>query len=527
MAASAGALSNRKAALGALILFVAFIASRLLGLLREMVIAYVFGTSPALDAYIAAFRLPDLIFQLLASGAFGSAFIPVFVSYLSRGRTEEAWRIASSAVNLVAIVSTVLAALAALAAPILIPLLVPGFDPATQELAVGLTRTMLVTPITFGISIIVSAVLNARQHFLLPAIAPLAYNLAIIVGALVAGRTAGVHAIAAGVVLGSVLHLLVQLPALTRFGVGYWPRIDLSQPGLRQVGKLLLPRTIGLTAAQVNFLVYAFIASSLTPGSLAAVNWAWQLTMLPLGVFGMSIAQAVFPTLADHAALDNTTALRRTMSGSLRLVLFLLIPASVGLIILREPLVALLLERGQFGQTSTELTSWALMFFAMGLFAHGMVEILTRGFYALHDTRTPVILAVGSMLLNLVLSPLLVGVLAQGGLGLAMSVAITFEATMLLGILRGRLGGLDDGAVAAGMVKSFLSASAMGLVLSAVLAGVSINGGQAATRNPFAVLAVVALGGLVYLGVSWLLRSSELWLVLGYVRRAVGNRLVR
>jgi len=497
----------------------AYVLSRVLGLGREIIIGREFGTARELDAYLAAFRIPDLIFQLIAGGALGSAFIPTFTTYLARSREEEAWRLASSIMNLVLAVLSACAVLAAVLAPWLVRAMTPGFSAEEQALTVQLMRVMLVSPIVFGLSGVVMGILNSYQHFLVPALAPAVYNLCIIGGAALLAPRIGVFGLAAGVVVGAFMHLGLQLPQLVRLGASYRPTIDFSHPGVREVGHLMLPRVLGLATVQVNFLVNTFLASRLMAGSLAALNYAWLLMLLPQGIFAMGIATAAFPTFSDLAAKGRREELRSTLSETLRLVLFLSIPSAVALLILREPLVRLLLERGRFDPSSTQAVAWALQFYALGLVAHSALEILTRGFYSLHDTRTPVAIGVGAMVLNIIFSLALIQPLRHGGLALANSLATIVEAVLLLLILRGRLGGLENGALARSAAKTGLAAGAMGVVILWFATW---------TASSSALLqagGAVIIGGMLFLTVSAAARSDELRVLRSVVKRRGTPRL--
>lgn len=498
----------------ATVVMVAFFVSRILGLTREMIIGNQFGTSRELDAYLAAFRVPDLIFQLIAGGALGSAFIPTFTSYLARSDEQQAWRLASSVLNIVALVLTASAVLAAVLAPQLVSrVIVPGFSPGEQALTVRLMRLMLVSSIIFGISGIVMGILNSFQHFLLPALAPAIYNLSIIGGAVFLAPVVGIYGLALGVVAGSFLHLLIQLPALLGKGLAYQPILDITHPGVREVARLMLPRMLGLGTVQVNFVVNTILASGLAEGSLAALNYAWMLMLLPQGIFAMAIATAAFPTFSELAARDELADLRESLSETLRIVLYLTIPASMGLVLLREPLIALLLERGRFDPSSTQAVAWALQFYALGLLGHSALEIVTRAFYALHDTRTPVLIGAGAVTLNIILSLLLVGPLLHGGLALANSVATIVETVVLLSILRRRLGGVGG--------RGFLRSLAKTTLASIVMA-LGIHWLNGATRGMEILIrggVPLVLGAGVYLATSLMLRSEELATVREIVHR--------
>jgi len=502
---------KRQIARAAGVVMVAFVASRALGLGREMIISRYFGTSADYDAYLAAFRLPDILFQLVAGGALGSAFIPMFTSYLARGDEEGAWRLASAVVNLILLILTSLAVIAALLAPQVVALIAPGFPPGQRALAAELMRLMLISPVVFGVSGIVMGILNSHQHFLLPALAPSMYNLSIIGGAVFLAPRLGVRGLAIGVVIGAGLHLLIQVPGLLRVGTRYFPMLGLRHPGVHEVGRLMLPRTLGLAIVQLNFLVNTILASELPAGSLSALNYAFLLMLLPQGIFAQAIATVAFPTFAAQFARDEVAEMRSTLSATLRTILYLTIPASVGLYLLRAPVIQLLFQRGAFKASSTAAVAWALQFYVLGLVAHSAVEIVTRAFYALHDTRTPVLIGGAAMGLNVLLSLVLIRPLAHGGLALANSIATTLEMIGLLVILRGRLHGLEGRRITASLVRVGTAAAAMGMTVWGFVR-------LAGDRGPLIQgIGGIILGAGVYFVLTIILRSEEV----GMLRRAL------
>jgi putative peptidoglycan lipid II flippase len=487
-----------------------FIVSRALGLLREMVISHRFGTGGDLDAYLAAFRLPDILFQIVAGGALASAFIPTFAAYLASDNDRQAWHLASAVINLVLLLTTSLAAVAALAAPWLVRTVVaPGFEAGRQVLTAQLMRWMLLTPSIFGVSGVVMGILNARQHFLLPALAPIVYNLGIIAGALLLAPSLGVRGLALGVVAGAVGHLLVQVPGLVRHGLRYTPTLGLRDAGVHEVGRLMVPRMLGLAAVQINFLVNTILASGLMAGSLAALNYAWLLMLLPQGIFAQSVATAAFPTFSEQAARDRRPEMRGTLAATLRAVLYLTLPAAVGLAVLREPLVQIVFERGAFTETSTHMVAWALAFFVLGLPAHAVVEIVVRAFYAMHDTKTPVAISIAAMALNVGLSLAFIaafvalGSMPHGGLALSNSLATTVEMAILLALLRRRMDGLEGREMLRSLGRMALAAGPMAAIAAAVA-------GALAGYGPWLAggLAIV-LGGLSYILLSLAFGSPE------------------
>lgn len=486
-----------------------FVLSRLLGLVRSIVIAHAFGTDPELAAFWVASRLPDLVFQLLAGATLSAAFIPTFSRVLLRSGEAAAWRLASSALNVIAVATLVLAAIVFFLAPTLVPLLAPGLGEATGQqaelraLAVHLTRLMLISPLFFGASGMVTGILNARQHFLAPALAPVCYNLGIIAGAVFLAEGHGVEGLAWGVVGGAAAHLVVQAPALRASGMRWTPSFDVLSEGVQEVLRLMGPRVLGLAASQLNFLAAIFFASFVSDEAISALNYAFLMMMMPVGVIGMAISTAVFPTLAQHGASLDTSALRTAVSKSLRQILFLAVPASAGLIILATPAVRVLLERGAFDADSTRLVVAALGLYGLGIAAHSGIEILSRGFYAVADTRTPVAIAVAAMLLNLALSAALVVPFGLRGLAAAASITAFVEFGLLLWVLSTRLGGLERRALTRTVGSTLAATAALSLVMVGALAGLSLAGVRD-TSMLGALVRIVVAGtlGLVAFGVT-------------------------
>lgn len=503
--------TTHRLARAASLVMVLFLVSRVLGLLREVVIARQFGASAEMDAYLAAFRLPDFLFYVVAGGALGSAFIPIFTGYLAREDHPGAWRLASAVINWVALFLTGLGGLAALFAPWIVHYFFADFAPAQQTLTIELMRWMLISTVIFGVSGVVMGILNAHQHFFLPALAPVIYNLAIILGAWLLGPIWGVRGLAAGVVVGAASHLLVQLPGLlSGERLRYQPALAWRDPSLGEVARLMGPRVLGLAAVQLNFVVNAVLAAGLTAGSLTALNYGWIIMLLPQGIIAQAVATALFPTLAALAATEQWTELRRIFAVTLRSLLFLTLPAAAGLVVLSEPLVRLLLERGKFDSAATTATAWALSFFALGLTAHAVVEIATRAFYALKNTKTPVIIGVAAMAVNIGLSWVFLRLFAgwgwppHGGLALANSIAVTLEMVALLALLRPHMGGLAESGLVGAVVKMALATAGMALALGLLLPFLP------ASPAWFGGIVGLAVGGLVYLGLAYSLGVEEL-----------------
>lgn len=506
--------SQRQIARATLIVMAAFVLSRLLGYVRQAVIGAYFGVGPELDAYVAAFRIPDLLFNVIAGGALSSAFIPTFANFLARGDRPGAWRMTSAIAGWIGVSMAVAGTLAAIFAPAIVEsFLATGRTPADQALTIDLLRIMLISTAIFGLSGLMMAILHGLQRFAVPAVAPILYNLGIIGGALLLPQEMGVYRLAYGVVAGALMHLLVQLPLVFRLGVRYVPTLGLHDEGVRHVVTLMGPRVVGLAVVQINFLVETALASPLGPGAVSALNYAWQAMMLPQAVFAQAAGNAAFPTFAEQAARGQLDALRDAMSSTLRAVLFLAIPATLGLILLRAPFIGLLLERGAFTAEDTSLVAWALLFYALGLAAHSSLEIVTRVFYALHDTRTPVLIGVIAVVLNVIFSVVFIqifkaaGLQPIGGLGLANALATWVEALALLWLVRSKLQGADGTRLAHCVLRAGAATVLMALALLAWLALLPPGGGT---------LYLLLLGGggallglAVYWGSAWLLGSAE------------------
>jgi putative peptidoglycan lipid II flippase len=465
--------ASRQIARAAGIVMVGFILSSLTGLASQVLISRAFGTSAELDAFFAASRLTEILFNLMAGGALASAFLPTFTGFLTREDRVGAWQLASSIANLITIALATLCALAWLSAPWLVQnILAPGFqDPFQVALTVDLLRVMLISPLIFGVSGLLMATLNAHQHFAFPALAPAAYRFGIIIGVWALVPKLGIHGLAWGVVLGSALHLLVQLPALFGIQPRYQWKFGLGNPAVRQVGRLMAPRLIGVAVVQLNFLVNTIIASGQPEGSLTAITFAFQIMIMPQAVIAQAIAIAALPTFSAQFARGELTEMRTSLANTLRGVVFLSLPASVGLIMLRRPVIELLLQRGEFTANSTELVAWALLWYAAGLVGHSVLEIIARAFYAMHDTRTPVIVGALAMSLNLVLSIVLsrlfanIGWMPHGGLALANSFATALECLTLLWLMRRRLDGLDMARLKRGLWATLGATTVMGIAL--------------------------------------------------------------
>jgi len=482
---------------------IAILFGQLAGLVRGVIIANAFGASLELDAFYAANRVSETLFLLVAGGALGSAFIPTFTGLLAKNDKDSAWRLASSLANTVTLTLSLLAALIAVFAPLVVRFaLAPGLsaDPELFSLTVTLLRIQLISAVLFGLGGLIVGVLNAHQVFLVPALTPAMYQLGIIIGAVVLAPSKGIYGLAWGVVIGAVFYLLIQIPSLLKQKVEYTAALGLKDPTTRRVFLLMGPRLLGVAIVQLNFWVNTNLASRMDAGSVASLTYGFSLMLMAQAAIAQSVAIAAMPTFSAQHALGKTDEMRTSLAATLRGILLMALPASVGLMILREPLIAFLYQRGEFDAQDVQLVAWALLWYAAGLVGHSIMEVLTRAFYAQQDTKTPVIIGTIAMGLNVIFSILFSQYFAQigwyplGGLALANSLATALEAAALFIFMRKRLGGIEGKSIADGAWRVGLAGLGMAIGLL-----IWIQGTGSLSHW------LVALGGVVLGGVSYLI----------------------
>lgn len=511
------------------IMMATFVVSRVLGWLRLSVIGASFGLSKELDAFWAANVIPESLFNLIVAGAITSAFIPVFTGYLAKERENEGWHVASSVINAMLLVLVVASAVLALAAPLFMPYLAAGFrdDPAQMALAVNLTRIMLLSPIFMGLSSLMTGVLNSYRQFLSSAMAPVVYNLFVIAFTLFASPFVGIYALAYGVVAGALAMWLVQVPELTFRRTKYSLSLDLAHPGVREIAKLTAPRALAQGSAFfVIPAVNTALATTLVPGSLSGLNYAFALMLLPLGVFSMAISSAIFPSLSHFAALGQTVRLRASLAQAIRLILFLTLPSAIAMMVLRRPIVHLLFQYRDFDAAAREITAAAFLFYAIGLAGHALVQILTRAFYAAKDTRTPLVTTLFSIAANVVLAFILVGWIVDGeplgiqGLALANSIATLGEAFFLVALIQPRIR-LPLLSVAFATLRQLVAALLMGITIFGYVRLTNFTVQLEISKIGLALqlLSALLVAFLSYAFACWLLRVTELRLVLDVLLR--------
>jgi putative peptidoglycan lipid II flippase len=527
------------------IVSLAVISSRVLGLIREMVFAYFFGASksPATDAFVIAFRIPNLLRDLFAEGALSSAFVTVFSEYLVTRGESESKRLANIVITALVLVLGALVALGIIFAPQVVGLIAPGFgdDPEKFQLTVKLTRIMMPFILLVALAAQAMGVLNACNRFGMPALASSFFNLGSIVGgvlvaaflvdptfsdpirAITADPMVGIIGMAYGVLIGGFLQYAVQWPSLLRAGFGYRPALSLSDPGLRRIVRLMGPAIIGAAAVQVNVLINSYFASNIPgDGPVAWLNYAFRLMQFPIGVFGVAIATVTLPSVSRSAALADMLEFRGTLASSIRLAFLLTVPSAVGLAVLGRPIIALIYERGDFTARDTEHTAGALTCYAIGLAGYSAIKILAPAFYALDQARTPMMISLLSVLMNFILNWALVGALRERGLALSTSTVALMNFALLYMLMRRRLGRLEGRSTAIAVGKILLASAAMAAAcwpMSKALAAMG-NGLAAKFIN---VLAPMILGVAVFYAIASALGVKELKVA----KEAIAGRCLR
>ncbi len=419
------------------------VASRVIGLLREIIIARQFGTSGEYDAYLTAFRIPDLLFLLVITASFGSAFIPVFRGLLDRDE-EKAWRLASAVITWTALITVVASVITFIfAEPIVKYFIGSGLPPDMQVISAKMMRILLLSPILLGMGIAAKGILETHNRFTLPALAPLMYNAGIIFGAVMLSPHFGVTGLAVGVVIGAALYFVIEAPGLKRVGMRFKPTLSREVEGLKSVAFGMAPRVVGQAAFQLNFLIVTILAQRQGEGKVSALNYAFAIMMLPNAVLGQSFATVLFPTMTAQFERGDVEGLRKTLSSGLRPLLFLVLPASVGLYAFRVPIVQTVFQSGAFSSASTMLVVQPLAIFALALVFYSLVEILARTFYAMRNTRIPVGAGIFITVINIVVAIIITPHVGYSGLALSLSLSTALEALILIVALSWKMGRFD------------------------------------------------------------------------------------
>jgi putative peptidoglycan lipid II flippase len=512
---------NHSIAKAAGLIGAATFSSRILGFIRDMVLARLFGATAVADAFFVAYRVPNLLRELFAEGSMSAAFIPVFTEYHTRRTAGEAWELASAMFTTLLTIVTLIMLLGMVAAPGIVWLLAPGFhdDPSKLALTTLLTRMMFPYLVFISLAALAMGILNSLRAFAAPALSPVFFNIFIIGCAIfLSPRLAEpIYGVAIGVVAGGAAQFAMQLPGLRTRGMLMSFRFQPGHPGVKRVGQLILPSLLGLSVTQVNITISTILASFFAGGP-TYLFYGMRLIQFPLGIFGVALATAILPTLSAQASRGALDELRDTLGFGLRTILFIMLPAMLGLILLRKPIVHLFFEHGTFTAADTEGTALAVLCYAVGLWAFAGVRIIVAAFYSMQDTRTPAFTAVTAVLANLVLSLLFMNTLRHAGLALATALAGMLNVTILVAILNRRLGGVDWRSIgrSAGRV---LMASIPVVIACVWVAGLEMwsHQGEWAAK---AIMLFVGIGLSIvgYVGMHAFLRSDELDVLVGIMK---------
>lgn len=486
-----------------IIVFVLFGLGKLTGLMRTRLVSTEFGTGPIFDAFTSANQLPEVFVTLISGGALAAAFIPVYTAYLKDRDRQESAKLASTIITLVILVLGGISFIGIFFAPwITANLLVPGYSPEMQALTASLMRIILLQTTLFGISGILSSILNAHQHFALPALAPIALDLGYIVGLLFFVPTLGIFGLAWGTVIGGLLHILIQVPALVRYGFRYLPALAVTMTGVREVIKLMIPRIVTLGSVQVADLAIIRLASNLDAGSTSGYFLGYYIMQLPETLLGTAIAIVVFPTMAEYYNAGDIQNLKRLSMATLRIIWTLTIPAAVALVLLGKPAITLFFEYGAFNEQSTDLVYGILIFFSLRIISEASLEILARLFYAQHNTSTPMFVALAWLVVNISLAYLLVNAIGIRGLALASTIAFTLQSIALFLLNRRHLGYLFERELALSAGRSLLGSAVMALMILVLNAFIE--------NELIFLLTGIILGGISYVIVTFLLGGREI-----------------
>lgn len=492
------------------VLVFTMLLSNVLGLLRDHFLARHVSTYH-LDIYYAAFRIPDLIFNILIFGAISAAFIPVFTSYISKGEEKTGFQIANSLISISAAVLAFFAVVLYFFMPYLTPILVPKFDAARMAETTALSRVLMLTPIFFSISYFVGGILNSYKRFIAYSFAPIIYNLAIIFGAIYVAPTSGVYGIVWCVVAGSILHMLIQLPTAYSLGFRYRPIFDTSLSGVKKVFKLMIPRAIGMGANNIMLFVYTAISSALAAGSIAVFNLANNIQTMPTVVFATSFSTAVFPMLAHKASVNDECSFSSYVSRSMRVIIYLLAPSTVIFILLRAQIIRLILGSGKFGWEDTRMAAATLGWFSFSLIAQGLIPLFAKAFYARENTKTPTIISVASIILSIAVAYPLAESMGVAGLALSFSIGSIANALILYLLLQKKCHSIFNRETVYSMIKIFVATAVMAFALrttSHYLYGIVDMQRFWGVLTQAGVAVFVA--ALVYISITYILGSQEL-----------------
>jgi putative peptidoglycan lipid II flippase len=508
---SAGVARSVRSVVGkaAIVIVAATLVGRILGLVRDIAVAYFFGAQADTDAFFLAYRIPYLL-VLMVAGALTATFVPLLTYRLATGRKSEAWDLSVNMGNIIAVVLIGVTVVLIVLAPWIIPLVGFGFDAATADKAVFLFRILMIGFVFEGLTGLVVGMLNSLKRFALAAFAPAVGTVVTLVVMVALEGSIGITSLAIGSVIGWMAGLFVLFPGLRGQDIHYRPRIDWHDPGVREVGAMVWPILIGSAVGKVSIFADQILGSTLEAGSISSLSYAEKLFQLPLGLFVAGITVPIFPLLSEQVAANAPERVRATVGFAMRLMGFLMVPATVVIILLRHAIIGLIFEHGKFTVEDTTRTAWVLLFLCLGLYAYAGRDTLTRVFYSYHDTRTPVKISVATVVINIGLSYLFMQFLGVGGLALGTTVALTLNFVVLTWLLERRLGAMGFGTIFGSLLRVTGVSAIMGVAVWAVDFVLSHRVGEATGGNALRVAVGLVVGALVFLLVARLVKMPEL-----------------
>lgn len=509
-----------------LVVMVTLFISRILGFVRETIVAGVYGATYQTDAFYAAFAIPDMMYDLLIAGALSAGFMPVFTGYLAKDEEDSAWKAANTFISVAIIFIIVFNIFGMIFAKFLVPLVAAGVvdNPEKYRLTVELTRVMLPAVTFTVIAGLLKGILNSYKKFTASAFGPVVYNIGIILGAALLGRRFGIYGMAIGVIVGAIFNALVQTPDFLKVGGKFTLKVDLNNPGFKRMLRLMGPSIIGLAFVRLNLLLNQNIASLLNDGSITALRYAQRIMLLPVGIFSASISTTIFPTMTSLIARKEYNEFKDTFSLGLRTLTFITVPCAVGLIALNVPIVRLLFKHGAFTEENLNMTAFALAFYCIGIIGQSIVPIIIRGFYSIQNTKTPVKIGFVVLVFNLILNLFFVNFseLAIGGIAFSTSLTSILEMILLYRRLGKRIKGLKTRELLLSGTRSIIASIAMGL--SAFLSSKAIEGviGYSSKRAQLVGVGVpIIIAVIVYALVAHMLKMPELKFVMNMARKKV------
>lgn len=499
--------SKRSVAKSAGIIGFATLCSRILGLVRDIIIARLFGVYLYAEAFVIAFRIPNLFRDLLGEGAANAAFVPVFSEYAVKEDKKEFWELANVMLNVLLVVLMLITIFGIIFAPVIVRLIAPGFIASPEKLAVTVKLSRIIFPYILLISLAVyfTAVLNSLKHFAVPAFSPCLLNISIIICALVFGE--GITGLASGILVGGVMQLIIQIPVLYKKGFRLQFVRHFTHPAVKTISRLMLPRVLSSSIYQLNNFVdsvFGSLAGIVGDGGVAVLYFAYRLIQFPIGIFSNALAQAILPALSTQALEGSQDKLKNTLSWGLRATFFIMLPASIAFMTLAKPLIEAVFGGGRFDLNSAGLTANALFFYSIGLFSYGGTKILQCGFFALKDTVTPTKIAFLALVLNIVLNAVLIFPLKIGGIALATSISGIISFLVLFNVLRRKIGDFKPRDVVVSFLRILISSICMGIVCSLVIQ-------KSPGMNKFVQLGITAVAGAAsYIFFCFILKVREI-----------------